>query len=309
MKQELIAPYEELEKMFVNMAKAQDKVYASLPTDGKRMRIPLKGREIEVVYYKADKKNAPVIFGAYGGGFIMGGCAYDNLLWKTISKEYECNVISIGYRKAPDYRFPCALHDVYNTICYFMEHAWEFDFDKEKAMTFGSSAGANLATAAALLDRQKGTNYIKTQILNYPYLDLATDPEEKGHGDQELLMYYLFPDQYVNDKTELKNPLVSPVYAAQEELSGMPKTIIVCGENDRLHIEGEKYADMLKESGVEVYCQTFSGMEHGFIEFYFYHQYTTIDQSFGTDRMKEDFKSGKLSETAKSAIRFIKAHL
>lgn len=309
MKQELRAQYEELERMIADMAKAQDKGYASLPADGKRMWIPLKERQIEVVYYQADKKNAPVIFGAHGGGFLMGNCAYDNLLWKTISREYACNVISIGYRKAPDYRFPCALHDVYDTICYFMAHAPEFDFDKEKAMTFGSSAGANLAAAAALLDRRKGTNHIKTQILNYPYLDLATDPEEKGHGEQELAMYYLFPDKYVNDKTELKNPLVSPVYAAPEELSGMPKTIIVCGENDGLHIEGERYADILKERGVAAYCQTFSGMEHGFIEFYFYLQYTPMDQSFGTDQMKEDFKSGKLSEAAKSAIRFIKEHL
>lgn len=309
MKKELTTQYEELENMIDNMAKAHDKAYASLPTDGERMWIPLNEREIEVVYYKADKKNAPVIFGAHGGGFIMGNCAGDNLLWKTISKEYECNVISIGYRKVPDYIFPCALHDVYDTICYFMEHASEFDFDKEKAMTFGSSAGANLAAAAALLDRRKGTDYIKTQILNYPYLDLATDPEEKGHGVQELLMYYLIPDKYVNDKMELKNPLVSPVYAAQKELNGMPKTIIVCGENDRLHVEGEKYADMLKERGVETYCQTFNGMEHGFIEFYFYFQHTPMDQSFGTEQMKEDFKSGKLSETAKSAIRFIKEHL
>ena len=81
--------------------------------------------------------------------------------------------------------------------------------------------GANFAAATTLLDRNNKTNFIKTQILNYPYLDLS-----KKEKNNDLLFF----QKYVNDDAELKNPFVSPIYASQKDLQNMPKTIITYGK-------------------------------------------------------------------------------
>ena len=44
--------------------------------------------------------------------------------------------------------------------------------------------GANFAAATTLLDRNNKTNFIKTQILNYPYLDLSKK--------KKTMIYYFF---------------------------------------------------------------------------------------------------------------------
>jgi hypothetical protein len=67
--------------------------------------------------------------------------------------------------------------------------------------------GWSAVAAAALLDRKNKTNFINTQILNYPYIDLATDPGEKGHTREELLSYYVFPELYILQQEQRQNDI------------------------------------------------------------------------------------------------------
>ena len=309
MNEQLKPVYEGFKAEFSGVAAMQGTINQSVPVNGQRVWIPLDGREIEVVIYRQEDVNAPVLFCSYGGGFVMGGCAIDNLMWKTVAERFGCTLISIGYRRAPEFHFPCAVFDVYDTVCYFAEHAAEYQLNKEKFMVFGASAGANLSTAASILDNLNGTHYIKKQILNYPYLDLATDPADKGHHMGEILMYYFFPEAYPATPDDLKNPLLSPVYATSKELQGLPETIMVCGENDALRQEGERYLKMLSENGVKTYYMVADGMEHGFIEFNFSLQYTPLEQSFCSDATKENFKNGKLAQETERALAFIESIL
>ncbi|WP_018590811.1 alpha/beta hydrolase fold domain-containing protein [Terrisporobacter glycolicus] len=303
MKQELIPVYEEMEEQIKKISNNKAKKSEPICISGKPIYLPLNGHKIEVTYYKAKKKNAPIIFGVYGGEFTTDNYYYDDLFWHMIHSEFECNVVSISYKNFRKSKFPCAINDVYDVICYFMENASQLDFNTNKVIIFGSSIGANFATSAALLDRANNTNYIKTQILNYPYLDLTTSINKNICGD------FITPDKYVNDVAELKNPFVSPIYASQEELKGMPKTIIICGEEDNLSYESEKYAKMLQSSGTEVYCQNYSEMEAGFVELYFLLKYMPLKSQTLSNKMKENFISGKLYKSVMSAIQFIKEHV
>lgn len=262
----------------------------------------LEGRKIEVTYYKARKRNAPILFGTYGMSIPINDYFYENIFLEMISKNFECNVAFIGCKNMLKCKFPCVINCVYDAISYFMKNASKFDFDKNKVMIFGSSMGANFAAATTLLDIENKTGYIKTQILNYPYLDLETYSKEK-YCDE-----CIFPNQYVNDEAELKNPFVSPIYAPEKLLKNMPKTIIVCGEDDLLSDEGEKYAQMLKKVGVEVYCEKYSGMENGFMELYFLLKYVPFKSLAISNKMIDSFKSGKLYKNVMSATQFIKEH-
>ena len=302
MKQKVIPVYKEVEKQIEKIAQNKQKKSGPICINGKPMYLPLKEHKVEVTYYKAKKRNAPIIFGTYGGEFIMDDYSYDNLFWKMISKEFECNVVSIPYKNFIQSKFPNTINSVYDVICYFMENESDFDFDPDKVIIFGSGIGANFATSASLLDRTNNTNYIKTQILNYPYLDLAKNTNKK------IANTFICPQKYVNDEAELKNPFVSPIYASREDLEGMPKTIIICGGEDTLRYEDEKYAKMLENSGTEVYYRNYNEMEHGFLELYFILKYMPLQSPTLSKKMKDNFINGKLYQSVMSAIHFIKEH-
>ena len=300
MKQEVIPVYKEMEEQMRRIAEKKKKKSDPLCIDGKPMYLPLNGHKIEITYYKAKRKNAPILFGTYVGKFDEDNHNYENMFWKMISEEFQYNVVCISYKDFSECKFPCAINDVYDVICYFMENANEIDFDKDKVMVFGSGIGANFVTAAAMLDRANNTNYIKTQILNYPYLDLTS---KKKIGDGSIST-----DNYVNNEAELKNPFVSPIYASKSELENMPKTIMIYGEEDSLRHEDEKYANMLSNCGTEVYCQKYNEMEHGFVELYFLLKYMPVKSQSLSERMRRNFISGKLYKSVMSSLEFIKKH-
>jgi acetyl esterase len=226
-------------------------------------------------------------------------------MWSYIAKEWDCQVISIGYRKSLTAPYPAAVYDFYEAICYFWKHVAEFKFDKKRIFSFGSSAGANIAAAAALLDRDKKTNFIKTQILNYPYLDLATDPEKKGHTQEELLSYYVFPELYIPKKEKREEPLASPIQATSDMLQDMPKTIINAGRADALRREAFDYAQKLLQAGNDVRIKEYTGMPHGFIEFYFFLQNQNLEKMFCPTDIKQCFEDGSLKKQTKEALYFI----
>lgn len=269
---------------------------------GIRHILPLAGRDIEIVYYSAKAKEAPLLIGFHGGGFLFGGCAMDDEMWSTMCQELGVNIASIGYRKTPDYPYPYALEDAYDSAVYLKEHANEFRFDKNHISTFGNSAGANLAASLCILAKERGGICFKYQILNYPFLDCATSPIDKGDSIMEAPIMFVFNELYCTHE-ESKNPTVSPVYATKEQLEGLPKTIICLAENDTLRREGEVYAHHLHDAGVEVVKSVAQGMPHAYFEYAF---------SNATEFISEDVKnvveSGAVFNEARYCLAFIKAN-
>ena len=80
-------------------------------------------------------------------------------------------VISVGYRLAPEHRFPAALDDAYAVLTWTAEHAADLGIDPERIAVGGHSAGAGLAAALALRARDQQGPRIRFQLLNEPGLD------------------------------------------------------------------------------------------------------------------------------------------
>lgn len=300
-----IERYETMKSEIANVAAMQKKQNSEMEVNGKRIVLPLNGRNIEAILYKGGQEDSPLVFATFGGGFIMGGCALDNEMWSDLSKRLKWNILSIGYRTAPENIFPAACDDAYDAMCYFRLHQKEYGINTEIYYTYGASAGGNLATVTTMRDA-KNDKCISKQFLFYPYLDLLTDPQKKGHPDDELYSYYLFQKSYVPNSIIRNNPYASPIEADRETLALMPETIIVTAENDTLRHEDEIYRDKLTQAGINVHYLMCEKVEHGFIEQNY--SLPTLPKEIRDNlpgHASELFEAGIIQSAAKKTLEFI----
>ncbi len=208
---------------------------------------------------------APIFFDLHGGGFILGSADMDEELNLAFNEQIGCKIISIDYAKAPEFPYPAAVNQIYAVVKHVFENAEKYGVDPEKMAIGGHSAGGNLSTVACMKAKQEGQFQFVCQVLEYPPLDLATSPFEKPQPEgcipPDLAM--VFDACYV-DPGQANDPYVSPVYATEEDLQGLPPALIILAGRDSLHDEGLKYGEMLKAAGVETECYAYPNAVHGF---------------------------------------------
>lgn len=102
--------------------------------------------------------NYPVVINFHGGGFTLGTATDDARWCGTVVNECHAVVISVDYRKAPEYPFPTAVEDGVDAVLWVHTHAEELGIDKEKIALSGFSSGGNMSIAVALRlwDEQNG---------------------------------------------------------------------------------------------------------------------------------------------------------
>ena len=72
-------------------------------------------------------------------------------------------------------------------------------------------------------------------------------------------------EAYAPDKESRNDIYVSPLKADEEDLKGLPPTLIITAENDVLRDEGEAYARKLDSAGVDVLNIRINGTIHDFL--------------------------------------------
>ncbi|WP_078549573.1 alpha/beta hydrolase [Litchfieldia alkalitelluris] len=224
----------------------------------------------------------PVVVFFHGGGFIGGTVGAVENSCKALAEKANLVVISVDYRLAPEHPFPAGLIDCFDAVTWVYEHAGELGVNRDQIAVCGDSAGGNLATVCALMDREKGKNMIKFQALIYPVVNLGKNSTEdfKWNLDQYVIEHHheiikgtvlalgeagvLFNNLYLQGRAEISNPQVSPLFA--ENLSGMPETLMITAEYDYLRLEAEAYTRKLLRSGVKTKHIQYNGMDHAFID-------------------------------------------
>ncbi|MCC8046890.1 MAG: alpha/beta hydrolase [Clostridiales bacterium] len=255
---------EEIARIVSQTREQTDKVNREMEIHGQRVEIPLAKRKILTAFYPAERSNASILFAFHGGGFCFGGCCVEDALYDELRCRLGINVVSVGYRKGV--AFPAALDDCYETILYYIEHA-EYLFDWSRIMTFGCSAGANLASAVSIRAWREGRFRIEKRFLNYPFLDLVTPPMEKKlakESDEPMFSYFNYAYAPPGQRSD---PLISPLYARKEDLDPSTKTLIFLAEQDSLREEGRLFAEKLRQFGHPVVCHLVKNMPHGYLEY------------------------------------------
>jgi acetyl esterase len=199
----------------------------------------------------------------HGGGFVMGDLDTEHPWAARVADGSGAVVISVGYRQAPEHRFPAALDDTYAVLTWAAEHTAELGIDPARIAVGGHSAGANLAAAVALRARDQQGPPIRFQLLNQPTLD----------DRQETWSQRNFTDTPWSDRdtiaaawrhylgTQPATPYAAPARAT--DLSGLPPAYVATAEFDPLRDEGITYALRLLQAGVPVELHQWPGAFHG----------------------------------------------
>ncbi|VWX34093.1 MULTISPECIES: alpha/beta hydrolase [unclassified Limnobacter] len=218
------------------------------------------------VYYPTAANNLPVVVYYHGGGFVFGDLDVVDKVARCIAKDTGAAVVSVGYRKAPEHKFPTAHEDAYAALLWVYDNAFDLNVDQSRIAVMGDSAGGNIATAVAHMARDHHGPALKHQALVYPLVDPAGDyPSKTKYSEGYLLTSAAlgwFAGHYLNNPgEEVQHPYMTPLKA---NLKDLPSTTIITAEYDPLTDEGEAYASALRKAGVGVNYYMFPGMVHGF---------------------------------------------
>ncbi|WP_431975073.1 alpha/beta hydrolase [Micromonospora haikouensis] len=219
----------------------------------------------------------PTLVYFFGGGWTLGSVDTADGICRRLANATGCQVVTVGYRLAPEHPFPAAVHDCHAAVAWLAAHADEFGADPDRLAVGGDSAGGNLAAAVTLLARDGGGPALAAQLLVYPNTDQreraepvgpadAAESAEPGGGQDPLLFnrhsVAWYRGHYLPEPADAANPLASPLLA--EDLTGLPPALVITAEYDPLREEGERYADRLRAAGVPVELARYPGMIHGF---------------------------------------------
>ena len=200
----------------------------------------------------------------HGGAYVMGNCATHRQLVSYLAKYSGVKALLPEYRLAPEHPFPAAIEDAVGSYRSLLADG----YSAENIVIAGDSAGGGLTMATLLSLRAAGDPLPAAACLLSPWLDLAATGESMTTRakkdpwfqpeDMPIVAAY-----YCNDD-ELRNPLVSPVYA---DLSGLPPLYIQVGEDEILLSDSTRAADKVKAAGGEVEIEIWPGMWHVFQAF------------------------------------------
>ena len=213
-------------------------------------------------------KGGPALMYLHGGGFTSGSLESHDLVCRAIAAEAPCTVCAVDYRLAPEHRFPAAADDATKVFRAMVSDAAVLNIDPTRIGVGGDSAGGNLAAVVALDTRHDAVRPC-FQMLIYPTVDMtmsfpSIDIFATGFFLEKESIRWYRGNYLGHDASDASkhDPRASPWFA--EDLSGLPKALVVTAGFDPLRDEGDAYAKRLADAGVEVQHESYASLFHGF---------------------------------------------
>jgi len=224
---------------------------------------PAGEQKIRIYQAKESKKPAPAVVYIHGGGMILGGIEVEAATAQMLCAQTGAAVISVDYRKAPEFPYPCGPDDCYSAAKWVFDNASELGIDVKNIGIYGSSAGGGLAIAVVLMARDRKTMTFKYMLPIYPMIDDRNETSSTHEvtdigiwdrsGNIEAWNWYLGgkpADSYA-----------APARAT--DLTGLPPAFIDVGELDAFRDEDAEFALRLLKSGVACEFRVYPGAYHG----------------------------------------------
>jgi acetyl esterase/lipase len=209
-------------------------------------------------------KNRMIVY-IHGGSFIGGSSKSWRSFCASLAASCASRVVVANYRLAPSYAFPAACEDVGNVFrdVYEKESGDECDF-----IIAADGSGASLALALIHKLDEETRRHIKQVVFFSPWLDMSPASclfAAKKNADEVISTEgYKNSAELYTYISNLTNPLVSPIYIADEMLSGFPSMYIQMGAKEVLLADVERFCAKLKTAGVPYILDVWDNMMHSF---------------------------------------------
>jgi len=256
--------------------------------------IPVAGGTIHARSYRPKTATGalPGIVYYHGGGWVIATIDTYNSSAQALAEQTGAVVVSVEYRKGPEFKFPTAHNDAYAAYLWVRDNAATLNINPAKIAVAGESAGGGLAAAVCLLARDNKVTMPVHQLLVYPIADNNTNTESYNkYADakplSKPLMQWFF-NNYFRTPADGDTPWVSLVDMA--DVTGLPSATIINAEIDPLQTEGQQLAAKLKAAGVPVTTKVYEGVTHEFFGMALVVPQAKEAQKLATDELKKAFQ-------------------
>ncbi len=207
----------------------------------------------------ADASLERVLLHLHGGGYVTGSLDSHLMMCVPLAQTLQTNLLLPEYRLAPEHPFPAALEDALKTYRWLLGQG----FQPKNIIISGDSAGGGLSLATVLALREAGDPLPAAVICLSPWADLTNSRQShitKAEVEPVLTTTALHEwAACYNGDANLKNPLVSPVYA---NFHNFPPLFIQVGSDEILLDDSLALAAKARADGVDVSLRVWDGLWH-----------------------------------------------
>jgi acetyl esterase len=221
---------------------------------------------------KGDGPTSTVVY-FHGGGWTVGTIDTHLGHARRICTQANMVVVSVGYRVAPEDRFPAAFEDAVAATEWAAQHTIELGGIAGTLVTAGDSAGAQLAASVAIARRDAGLP-LSAQLLLYPVTDVTgcyQDPAVNAHYASRISnargfgLTLVGMANYAKHYVDVEDSVdwrVSPIKCA--DLRGVAPAVLHTATLDVLRTEGIYFGYALRDAGVPVITAEFHTLNHSY---------------------------------------------
>jgi acetyl esterase/lipase len=236
------------------------------------------GNTVNLRFIRPDgDEPVPCVYYIHGGGMVAMSAYYGNYqAWGRLIAANGVAVAMIDFRNAIEPSsveevapYPAGLNDCVSGLKWVVERAADLGVDPARIVVAGESGGGNLTLATGLRLKQDGDiGLISGLYALCPYIagqwpsdDLPSSTENNGivldlHHNRGAMAYGM-------EELERRNPLAWPGFATEDDVRGLPTTMISVNECDPLRDEGINFYRLLLRADVPARCRQVMGTVHG----------------------------------------------
>jgi acetyl esterase len=224
------------------------------------------GAALPARLYQPDADSRGVLLYFHGGGFTVGSIGTHDILCRELAALARCTVVSLGYRLAPERRFPIAVDDCWDALHWLAAARGQLGLAHAPIAVGGDSAGGTLAAVCAIQARDAGLP-LALQLMFYPGTAARQVSASHRRYDHGLVLEQAHIEYFFGHYIDL--PLrddwrFAPLNA--EDVDGVAPAWIGLAECDPVFDDGIAYADKLRAAGVPVALEVWRGVTHEFIK-------------------------------------------
>ncbi|MFN3522614.1 MAG: alpha/beta hydrolase fold domain-containing protein [Phenylobacterium sp.] len=235
------------------------------------------GNSVKIQYIRPEGEAVlPCVYYTHGGGMAYLSAFDDNYrAWGRILAAQGLAVAMVDFRNcmlassAPEVApYPAGLNDCVSGLRWTHANARDLGVDPTRIIIAGDSGGGNLALATAMKLKQDGDiGLVRGVYALCPYIGGRwPHPDHPSSIHNEGIFISVgnnrIPLAYGIEALERGDPLAWPSFATEEDLRGLPQTVISVNECDPLLDEGVSFYRKLLAAGVPARCRQVMGTIH-----------------------------------------------